>query len=54
MNLPRSLWWQGHLDWFPFQPCLACGKWFWGGLPRKGWRAAFMTYCSKASHEACE
>jgi len=49
-----SLWWQRCLDWFPLQPCLACGQWFWGGLPLFGWLPAYQTYCSKRCHDAAE
>lgn len=42
------------LSWFPWQPCISCGKWYWGGLPFKGWRAAYQTYCSQKCHADCE
>jgi hypothetical protein len=45
---------QYYFPWVPIQPCLACKRWFWGGLPFPGWMPAYKTYCSKQCHEESE
>lgn len=27
-------WYRRRLGWIPIQPCMMCGKWYWGSLPR--------------------
>jgi hypothetical protein len=39
--------WRRWLGWFPFQTCYVCGRWYWGGLPLRGWRASNQDYCSR-------
>ena len=46
--------WRRYLGWIPFQPCIACRRWYWGGLPFDGWQACFKEYCSKRCHDASE
>lgn len=36
--------------WLPIQPCCACSRWYWGGLPFSGWQAWMQEYCSKECH----
>lgn len=60
----RDLWhereylWRYHLGWMPVQPCMNCGRWFWGGLPRwwwmgedgkwgMTWQASWCDFCSR-------
>ena len=46
--------WRRYLGWFPWQPCLVCQHWYWGGLPFKGWQACYQEYCSKDCHDLAE
>jgi len=46
--------WRRYLGWFPWQPCLVCQHWYWGGLPFKGWQACYQEYCSKECHDLAE
>lgn len=50
--------WRLRLGLMPIQPCMMCGKWFWGGLPRwwwigedgkwgLSWQASWCDYCSR-------
>lgn len=43
--------WRRYLGWFPFQPCMVCGRWYWGGLPWRGWQACYQDYCSRACRD---
>jgi hypothetical protein len=53
-------WYRRYFGWVPFQKCMVCDKWYWGGFPRwwviktlKGWRwgqtwqASWKDYCSQ-------
>ena len=40
-------WFIRYAGWFPLQPCRICRRWYWGGLPMKGWQACFQEYCSR-------
>ena len=46
--------WRLHFGWFPIQPCTACWKWYYGGLPFDGWEAAYQEYCSTKCHHDAE
>lgn len=37
--------WVRYLGWFPLQPCRVCWRWYWGGLPMRGWWACYREYC---------
>ena len=54
----KRLWrhyWRFYLGWFPWQPCQACRRWYWGELPTfEGWQACYQEYCSKSCHERAE
>lgn len=30
----RAVWMHRHMEWFPIQFCMVCGKLFWAELPR--------------------
>ena len=47
-------WWRRYLGWFPIQPCIGCGRWYWGGVPTFDWQACYKEYCTKRCHDACE
>lgn len=45
-------WWRRYLGWMPFQTCMLCGRWFWGGFPTfDGWQACYQDYCSLKCHQ---
>lgn len=57
---PRGLRWLWHnrryffrrwLGWFPWQPCLGCRRWYWGGLPWRGWQAVYQDFCTEQCHD---
>jgi hypothetical protein len=43
-----------YLGWFPLQPCITCRRWYWGGLPYKGWEACDQECCSKECAKSVE
>jgi len=55
-------WYRRYLGWFPVQPCIACWRWYWGGLPWPEfggggvwwWNAWMKEYCSKKCHDEAE
>lgn len=51
-------WYRWFLGWFPLQPCMACWRWYWGGLPFKSggiwWQACYKEYCSRKCYEESE
>lgn len=56
-------WYRRYLGWIPLQPCLACNRWYWGGLPgcwewrdrlpEARWWACYKEFCSKRCYDAC-
>lgn len=46
--------WRRWLGWFPVQWCMVCHAGYWGGLPRRGWRAWVADYCSSICARADE
>ena len=40
-------WWRRRLGWFPIQPCLMCGRFFWAGMPRRKWTPDMEEFCSR-------
>ncbi len=46
-----------YFGWFPVQPCIWCGRLYWGGWPmfesgKCVWQAWMMEFCSKACAES--
>ena len=46
-------WWNRYLGWFPLQPCRMCPRWYWGGMPWRGWQPSYQEYCCQRCYDAC-